>query len=1578
MKKLFGTAFALVIACAFLAFGITQEVPVGRVVGSVTMQENGRTISDALVTLTPVFEPDDGRPARRFTRTDDDGKFSLLNVPAGDYKLEASAREHHLDRKTVTVMEGQPTHLDVSMQPSERFLTLYASQRVYAPSEKPALEAHGFIQDDKLHIVVRKLSLDALAKRGGFETTLSALATPYQTESQVDPNSVSTVVSDVSVPVEDQDDEGAFIEPLPLPHLPEGFYWVKCSAGSQNGSAFINVSQIAMISKSDGKQALSYVVDILSGKPIVGAQLLSSKAGHLHASATTNTKGLVTINLPSGADAHVVAAQYGGSVALCSTVLTSDSEGGSSGDEESPGRGEGRIFTYTDRPLYRPGDLVRFKSIVRVLSGSEYRLPTAKTARVELRDSEQNLISILHLDISKHGTLHGEFRTSPEAKPGVYQIVVHGAGISDHYFVNLAAYHKPDVKVTTSIEKKHYVMGDTVKATVSCEYYFGGPVVGAKINGYVYRSPDWGSEFATSEDDDGDNPPYQPDFAYSQGGEYSVEVHGVTDAAGRATLEFPTTQKDVEDSGFSDYRYDLSYSVQDGSDRSAQGSATAKITRAGFDLSVSTDPLIADRNTTVNVKVKATNYDDGHSPVAGKSVNLEVGEERWTKHTMAFVLLQKLSVVTDQQGVATMKLPVGRAQSLTIKASSQDGQGRTVHTETYLYVEGSPIERGPENTKFKLTLNKKRFTMGDQATALIQTDKPGGVALLTVEAEHIISSQIVPLTSGSTSVHLALPKEASPNVYISVCYVRQKQFMQDSKQVILKRNDRQLAVQVKPDRPSAQPGETVSFEVHTADSSGHGVPAEVSVGVVDESVYALHADTTDIIAGLFPKRSDSVDTEYSFPEVYLDGGDKAGGSVPIRTHFEDTASWSPDVETDSQGNGKVTLQLPDNLTTWRATAVGVTDTSQGGMATADIRSSKPLMVRVQSPPFMVKTDKQSVSVAITNDTGKDENVHFRFDTVGVKVDGDPPAEVKLSAGETQAVPVSVLAQVSGPAVLTARVWTDDGAKDGVESRFAVEPHGRLMVDSQSGQIDGGAKFVVTRDDKADPAAGRLAITITPSVVAGMYQTLDGLVEFPYGCVEQTMSRFLPAVIVTHLMREQGISRPELEKRIPAITTDGFARLASMQHEDGGWGWWTYDESDAFMTAWVLEGLDRLKTLGVETPPTINVAKALNWAKDHLDHAAKEPIDEKLYLLDALARHGKFKEHADDGSVLKMCLGPYRTETYPYEDPLRRWALGALAAHDSGESHSIPTILDHLQHEVDHMSKEDDYIYFKDERLSLALLALVTLNPEDPRIPGLASQLTQRKGTDGWTSTRATTFAIEGLTAYIHASKDSTAPCDVTVKLNGEALKTVHYDPLAGNPLDLKIEVPIRDLRTGSNEVTIHREGPGKSFYASECRQYRDEEILAQVLDSGPISVDRHYFLLAPQALEDGSMKLMRSKKPVSEAKAGDLIQCVLTVHSNRNWQYIFIEDPIPSNCRVTERADANDEDKWSWWWSNLTIFDDRVGLFASYFPKGVSTLTYTLRAEDVGYSHALPVRISDMYDPHEASQSDETPFEVTQ
>ena len=300
---------------------------------------------------------------------------------------------------------------------------------------------------------------------------------------------------------------------------------------------------------------------------------------------------------------------------------------------------------------------------------------------------------------------------------------------------------------------------------------------------------------------------------------------------------------------------------------------------------------------------------------------------------------------------------------------------------------------------------------------------------------------------------------------------------------------------------------------------------------------------------------------------------------------------------------------------------------------------------------------------------------------------------------------------------------------------------------------------------------------SPDWPGSVAAALDELVQYPYGCVEQTMSRFMPAVVAGEAMKKAGLRSPAAQ-RLPEVVAQALSRLAEFQHADGGWGWWKDDESNDFMTAYVLEGLARCRRLD-------------------------QPIDAKLlhkgsdYLLDRLK---------------EQCLGGHRPESIGNVD-LDVYAAHALALayaqspqeHKQGlddlraaprraDEQSSPNLLDRiLAAETwrllgDRVAAAKDLQRFTVEAIpqrgnrgsifaAAALLELGTaLEPNRPHWPLLARQLAAARSGDDWGDTLTTSAAVRGLAAVLAAPPPAETP--VTVSLDGRAARPPWRPPRA--------------------------------------------------------------------------------------------------------------------------------------------------------------------------------------------------------
>ncbi|HZH97364.1 MAG TPA: alpha-2-macroglobulin family protein, partial [Fimbriimonadaceae bacterium] len=1237
-----------------------------------------------------------------------------------------------------------------------------------------------------------------------------------------------------------------------------------------------------------------------------------------------------------------------------------------------PTESQTRIYAYTDRPIYRPGDEISFKGVARTLVGSSYQLPQAKEISVEVRDNEDSLIEKMRLPLSSMGTYSGSFRVNKEAAPGNYSIVASIGSAESYTSVSVAAYRKPAYTIKVRPEKPYYVRGERVRMIVEAEYYFGGPVPGAKINASAYREPYWDPGLYAEEADEFLDE-YNDSSGY--GGEFFYEEEARTDENGRAVLEFPTAIKDDRAFRDNDFRYNMDVSVVDEGGKYYSGAGSVRVMRGDFALRVDTDRYAATAGESVQMTVKAVSH-EGDRPIPNLPLKVVSGNERWDNRDMVMINRRTQEIQTGPDGTATFTVQAPRGGSFKVDVEAKDHRGNEVVSTAYLWISGEGEGESRPANQLSLLLDKKSYKEGETAKVIIQTDRPGGSALLSVEGDRVYSARAVALTGTSTTVSIPVTKDLAPNAFVSVAYVKDKKFAEANKRLAVDLGVRKLNVSVTPGKDRYLPGETATYTIDTKRPDGKGTPAEVSLAVVDESIFALAPDRTDILTGFYPKRYDDVQTHYSFPELYLDGGDKAPTSIEVRRKFMDTAAWLPAVRTDDNGRATLSVKLPDNLTTWRATAVGVTRDTSVGMASSKVIAQKDLMVRLEAPTYLVRTDEQRMAAVVSNGTGSDLDVKVQIESSGAQINGGKVQSVRVPAGSTRSVEYTVNPDVSGTATFVAKAWVDNGPTDGVELKVPVQALGRLFVEQTAGNFTGSDRLTVNLRDGADLNSGRLLVGISPTIAPALLQSLDELVNFPYGCTEQTMSRFMPTVVVSRAMTTAGLPRPRLADQIPAMVADGLTRHYRMQHSDGGWGWWENDESEPFMTAYVLEGLLRAKQAGFK-PNQGRIDRAVQWAQE----ALKKPLPE-ITASDVEWAKVSRDRAISDRIYLAYALALYdlRSEAGDYIDSAeaRENTSPAALAHRILTLATLGDRAEELQSAIDSLEKAAvttgatahwQETYWGVESTAKALNALTLAAPDSPLIRKIVQYLMSTRRGYGWWSTRDTAFALLGLSRYLERTKELLNPADMEVLVNGTVVQRVQFTAASIAGPTPRIEVPLSGLQSGANTVELRNVTGGIGYYTLDMRQVVAQERLPELVNAAGLQIERRYFRLSTERLEDGTMKLLRGKSDIDSADKGDLIRCVLTIKSDKAREFLLIEDPVPSSCRVMERETLAEGEEWDWWFSSISIFDSHVAFFARSLEAGETEITYTMRVENPGKAHALPATIYNMYEPEVRSSS---------
>lgn len=1567
-----GSVASLVVGATLGVFllgqGITYEVPMGSFSAQLIMAENGRPLPNVAVYLEPVGSlsweerellPPEERPQSYVRTTDESGRVKFSHVRAGFYETRTSAKAHSLSQ-TIAIAEGRAEEQLFELQPNPPFLDAYLGQHVFLPGQKASIDVHGFIDTDQIEFLIYRIDPNKLYASKSLYSGLSSIA-PSTWRARKEPSTLGKEVARFVRRATDRDAEGVFRQPFELPDLPKGLFWVEVQAKGLEAGSWLSVSQIALVTKTAASQLSVYVTDLSTGKPISGAQIETGKDGKPFSLGSTSSDGLLSAGTAGDRNDRLIRASFDGSDAF----LDIYAYGG--GDEQY------RLFLQTDRPIYRPGDRIQYRGTLRALEGVSYAAPPSGQVLVQVLDPERVPIQTEQLDLNTFGSFSGEFTVNNEAPPGQYVVEVSYGEFEDAFPVTIAAYRKPEYSITVTPAKPSFIRGDRVRFVVKAEYYFGAPVVGAKVEANVSRSPQWG--FVSTEDEEAYleyEEMYGGEGYY--GGEWVGEYVATTNERGEAFIDFDSRFDDawVDDT---DSKFTAYVSVSDG-DKYFDGEGSVVVARGEFGLDVSSDRWVTDVGKPAEFEVRAFTH-KGYEPVPGRRVRLTAAYSEYTRTGEVFEEIGSNVVTTGEDGTARASFDVRRGGYIRVRAATMDSHNNEIRASTYVFAyDGAYSAFDRRAAGVRLTLDKKQYRMGEKAVAVIHTDQPGGFAWVTVEADRVYSSRMVELRSGVTRVEIPVTKECLPNAFVSVSYVRDRKFMESTRRLGVDLGINRLQVEIEADKSSYRPGDRATYEVSTRDESGRPVSAEVAFGVVDEAIYALAADRTNVAGTFYPKRYNSVSTDYSFADLYLDGGDKAPSDIQIRSKFEDTAFWAPSVVTDSNGRAQISFILPDNLTTWRATATAITASTQVGSSTQKVRAAKPLMLRILTRAYYVQRDSQRLLAMVTNDSSSEASVEVEMEATGATIRGEKRRTVHIKAGATVSLEWSADFPNAGVATFVGKAWTGSES-DGMQKSVPIRVYGRAVIQWKSGLIEGTSSEVFAVRPGADPSIGALEIELSPTVGSAVVQSLDDLIGFPYGCVEQTMSRFLPTVVVADTLKQLSLPPIRRQAEIPSMVAEGYSRLRKMRMYGGAWGWWEYGAPDEFMTALVLEGLHLAKKSGYPSE-NLDPGPAVKWLSERASFPWSTSEDEgyaaynrkkRSYTAYVLALYGQVERAK---SVLFALELEQLTPIERANVALSYHVLGAEFA--TKRDAALSKMLSAAQRGENLVSWEEEYWGY--ETTARCLLALAIVRPTDPEIPKIVQYLMIKRRGSMWASTRDTAYIVVALCQYLRGTGGIDLQGRLAVSLNGKEIRSL--DLAASSPADpnLRIRVPLKDLSQGDNRIEIKKDASGAGYFSAKLTQYVGGESLPSSTTDRGLKITRRFAKLEVARMEDGTLRLVPSKNEATTVMSGELIRCVIDVESDTSRQFVMVEAPIPSNFRITEREEIGIYEEWYYPWSKHVVFDDKIVFFLKSMGDRDRRFEFTMRAENPGKASALPAVVFNMYEPDIRSSTSAATLEV--
>ncbi|MBX0331152.1 alpha-2-macroglobulin, partial [Oscillochloris sp. ZM17-4] len=819
-----------------------------------------------------------------------------------------------------------------------------------------------------------------------------------------------------------------------------------------------------------------------------------------------------------------------------------------------------------------------------------------------------------------------------------------------------------------------------------------------------------------------------------------------------------------------------------------------------------------------------------------------------------------------------------------------------------------------------------------------------------------------------------------------------------------------LTISITPDKGQVGPRDTVSYTVTTKDYSGKGVPAEVSLALVDKAVLTLAADPNPSLRQAFYERrplgvftAQSIIALGERVEAVLSGDAKGGGgglSAPalVRRDFPDTAYWNAGLVTGADGTATVSVTLPDSLTTWRLTARGVTQDTLVGQESSDVVATRPLLVRATFPRFLTDGDQPTLQAVVQNSTGSPIDASVTLGLSGAD-GGNGPISLQDSAAQQVSVPangqalVRWKATVAGAGDVTVRLSVSGGdMQDALEMTLPVQRYETPEVAASAGQVIDTTVETI-RPPTGDPARGELTLELAPSLAAGLQGGLSYLESYPYAGTEQTVSALLPNAVSYRLYAQLGLDRPGLKASLEASLSQGLQRLYALQQLDGGWGWWASDESDPYLSAYVVQGLGEAKRAGFGVEQSA-IDRGVAYLKDAIagdsDKGRGIPeasrLNTRAYALFVLGELGQ----ADRGRTVALYDERAKLDIYG-----RAYLLMALKG--LGDDTRVTALADGItaaaiMRTTDahwEEARADYWTMGSDTRTTaLALQALLRAEPDSILAPNAVRYLMGLRDRGHWASTQETAVTLLALSEYIAQSGELKADYSYRVALGD---KTLGEGSVNSQNLDTPIELvaQLADLAQGADsQLSIQRQfgsgqsGAGRLYYTLRMRGYQDAASVT-ALDNG-VGVRREYVMVDTATLSP-------TGQLTDQAALGDLVQVRITLTVPEDMPYFMVEDMLPAGlealdtslrtssaaARDPQVAPADGERPYWWYFGRTEVRDNRVALFASDLPRGTYTYSYLARASTPGVFQALPARAMRTYQPEVFGRSDGATFTVT-
>jgi len=1340
--------------------------------------------------------------------------------------------------------------------------------------------------------------------------------------------------------------------------LTPGFYVVNVDSPDLefrgNNLRALMASNLNVTVKASATEVLVWAVDLRSKAPVsfTTVRVYDEKGGRI-ANGETDANGLWRGAIPEGTNVHTVVVsqpgedQFGvGSPNWNLGIASWDF--GLSSNTSGPRL---MAYLYTERPIYRPGDTVSYRGVLRSQYDGRYSPASLSEVTARLSDfNDGSVIAEQRLALSSYGTLAGQFKLPDGLAPGGYSLSI-DAGQQDwlaggSITIQVADYRKPEINLSVELEPNPAMSGNRLTGQVRAEYFFGAPAADLPFKWTLYSRRDYFSipEFSTGV--------YTSNWLSFKGnfGSTYQSGEGVTDENGNFSIPIDDYQTDL----LSELTLEITATESGGFPVSARG--TLMVHPDAFYIGVRPSLWFGQAGTPLNFDLLTVDW--SQKPVA-QSLKVDFQQVRWEREDLdytynfkpVFTPLESKSVTTGADGSGNVSFTPSTAGTYALEVTS--GNARTL---ILLWVGGSENAAWPNlpYDQLRLTADKENYQPGDAAEVFVPNPfDQAALALLTTERGTFKSVQIVTVPIDGYRFKLPITDAEAP-------------------------------------------GDTLTLDLTVTNREGQPVQGEFSMSVVDLAVLALaEPNSIDILPAYYDiqplgVRTGLTEAIYTRRVLNFGGGRGGGGGdgvMTIREDFPDTAYWKADIITDAQGKARITLTLPDSLTTWQVESRGLTQDTRVGQARVRVVTGKDLLIRPQTPRFLVVGDHAELAAIVNNTTNQEQQANVSLTVTGLSLDANVQAEQKVTVPANGRIRVAwsglVQAGEAVEALFAVKAGSLEDAARPNDGKIPVLRYTAPQTFSTSGilaEANSTQTEIIALPRSFQPLGGQLDLELSPSLASSILTALEAR-ELPeqVWSSEQILSYLLPNTATYLSLQSAGIDNATLRARLDENVQAETGRLLAAQREDGGWPWVLGGaESDTFLTAYIVYGLEQVRQSGLAGDDAV-LLEAIQRGRDYLFGYA-EPFTGAADLTNPFwANRTAFYCYVLQETGSLNNFGYLADQLYEERERLDPWAKALLAATLSRFNPSderVNTLFSDLEATALRSatgahweSSQDDWLT-PGSPLYTSALVIYTLSERDPASPlaaEAARYLAAQRGPKGWwASDYENAWIVLALNRFMVATGEYRADFAFSASLNGVKIT---QGQAAGpqNLTTVSSSTPLTQMMlNGANQLILsHEAGTGKLYYRAALSVDRPVET-APAVNQG-IAISREFLQCVGKDCQPVTSYQM---KPDESGR----VTVRLNVTIPNEVYYFLVEDYIPAgsdlldpSLKTSQQGEESQEvsiqfdesnpfgEGWGWWYFNRPqIYSDHIQWSADYLPAGTYVLTYTIIPSLAGEYRVLP------------------------